>query len=73
MKQFAFVSALAALGTVSASPTATEKEPPSKRASLPTVTVSGNGKPALMGLSICNALTSRSLLGRQGSLLHPWH
>ncbi|KAM4057581.1 glucanosyltransferase domain-containing protein [Hirsutella rhossiliensis] len=42
MKQFALVSALAALGTVSASPTATEKEPPSKRANLPTVTVSGN-------------------------------
>ncbi|KAF4511868.1 hypothetical protein G6O67_001072 [Ophiocordyceps sinensis] len=42
MKQSALVSALVALGAVSASPTATEKEPPSKRATLPTVTASGN-------------------------------
>ncbi|PHH72701.1 hypothetical protein CDD80_4303 [Ophiocordyceps camponoti-rufipedis] len=42
MKAQALVSALASLAVVSAKPTATEKEPPSKRANLPTVTVSGN-------------------------------
>lgn len=57
MKQSALVSALVALGAVSASPTATEKEPPSKRANLPTVTASGNGKPS----------TPPSRLGRQGA------
>jgi hypothetical protein len=43
MKTAALLSALAAIGAVSATPTL--KEPPSKRATLPTVTVSGNGKP----------------------------
>jgi len=43
MKGFTIVSAFAALGAVSASPTPTEKEPPTKRSgSLPTVTASGN-------------------------------
>lgn len=43
MKSFALTSALLA-AAVSANPTPTEQEPPSKRASLPTVTASGNGK-----------------------------
>ncbi|KAG6041977.1 hypothetical protein E4U41_007496 [Claviceps citrina] len=42
MKAFTIASALAAIGSVTASPTPTEQEPPSKRASFPTVTVSGN-------------------------------
>ncbi|KAG5956064.1 hypothetical protein E4U57_002921 [Claviceps arundinis] len=42
MKAFAFASALAAVGFVAATPTPTEEEPPTKRASFPTVTVSGN-------------------------------
>ncbi|KAF5127546.1 1,3-beta-glucanosyltransferase gel1 [Metarhizium brunneum] len=42
MKGFAFASALAAIGAVTASPTPTEQEPPTKRDSFPTVTVSGN-------------------------------
>ncbi|KHN96638.1 1,3-beta-glucanosyltransferase Gel1 [Metarhizium album ARSEF 1941] len=42
MKGFVFASALAAVGTVTASPTATEKEPPTKRAGSVAVTVSGN-------------------------------
>ncbi|KJZ71188.1 hypothetical protein HIM_09443 [Hirsutella minnesotensis 3608] len=42
MKQFALVSILVAIGTVLASPSAMGKEPPSKRADLPTVTTSGN-------------------------------
>ncbi|KAK2591439.1 1,3-beta-glucanosyltransferase [Conoideocrella luteorostrata] len=42
MKAFALASALAAIGTVTASPTPTEQEPPSRRAGVPTVTVSGN-------------------------------
>lgn len=41
MKSFALTSALLA-AAVSANPTPTEQEPPSKRASLPTVTASGN-------------------------------
>lgn len=40
MKSFVLVSALAAF----ASATPTLKDPPSKRASLPTVTASGNGE-----------------------------
>ncbi|KAM0432427.1 hypothetical protein ACHAPT_004971 [Fusarium lateritium] len=40
MKTASLLSALAAIGAVSATPTL--KEPPSKRANLPTVTVSGN-------------------------------
>jgi len=43
MKTVAFVSALAAVsGLASASPTKTEQQKPNKRASLPTVTASGN-------------------------------
>ncbi|OAA33384.1 1,3-beta-glucanosyltransferase Gel1 [Moelleriella libera RCEF 2490] len=42
MKASAFASAIAAIGAVTASPTPTEQEPPTKRASFPTVTVSGN-------------------------------
>lgn len=42
MKSFALTSALLA-AAVSANPTPTEQEPPSKRATLPTVTASGNG------------------------------
>lgn len=42
MKGYVFASAMAAIGAVSATPTATEKEPPSKRADLPVVSVSGN-------------------------------
>ncbi|KAL2104951.1 hypothetical protein VUR80DRAFT_9263 [Thermomyces stellatus] len=42
MKTSTILSALAALTAVSATPTKTEKQPPSKRASLPTVTASGN-------------------------------
>ncbi|OAA42230.1 glycolipid-anchored surface protein 5 [Metarhizium rileyi] len=43
MKGFAFASALATIGAVTASPTTTDQEPPSKRAdSFPVVTVSGN-------------------------------
>lgn len=44
MKTSTILSALAALTAVSATPTKTEKQPPSKRASLPTVTASGNGR-----------------------------
>lgn len=45
MKTFALAAAaLAALTAVSATPTKTELQPPSKRASLPAVSVSGNGK-----------------------------
>lgn len=47
MKSFALTSALLA-AAVSANPTPTEQEPPSKRASLPTVTASGNGRPYLI-------------------------
>lgn len=43
MKSFALTSALLT-AAVTANPTPTEQEPPSKRASLPTVTASGNGK-----------------------------
>ncbi|PHH83343.1 hypothetical protein CDD82_1856 [Ophiocordyceps australis] len=42
MKGLALVSALAAAGLVSATPTKTDKEPLTKRANLPPVTVSGN-------------------------------
>ncbi|PHH88867.1 hypothetical protein CDD83_6946 [Cordyceps sp. RAO-2017] len=42
MKQYALVSALAALGAVSANPTPSEKQPPTKRANSPTISVSGN-------------------------------
>jgi hypothetical protein len=42
MKGSALVSAVAAAGFVSATPTATEKQPPSKRANLPAVSASGN-------------------------------
>ncbi|GAB0137426.1 hypothetical protein EsDP_00005691 [Epichloe bromicola] len=42
MKAIAIASALAAIGAVTASPTPTEQEPPSKRAKFPTVSVSGN-------------------------------
>jgi hypothetical protein len=42
MKTFAIVSVLVAAGLVSASPTPTEQQKPNKRASLPTVTASGN-------------------------------
>ncbi|RDA85821.1 hypothetical protein CP532_5773 [Ophiocordyceps camponoti-leonardi (nom. inval.)] len=42
MKAQVLVSALTSLAVVSAKPTETEKEPPTKRATLPTVTVSGN-------------------------------
>lgn len=52
MKTFAIVSALAAVGLVSASPTPTEQQKPNKRASLPTVTASGNGK--LSDIAICD-------------------
>lgn len=44
MKFTTMLSALAAAGAVSATPTPTEKDAPSKRASLPTIEVSGNGK-----------------------------
>jgi 1,3-beta-glucanosyltransferase GAS5 len=44
MRSFAMVSALAAASIVSAGPTPTEKELPKRTSSLPTVTVSGNGK-----------------------------
>jgi hypothetical protein len=42
MKTFALLSALAALGLVNASPTATTKQPPTKRANFEAVTASGN-------------------------------
>ena len=48
MKTFVLTAALAALGIVSASPTQTLEEPPTKRASLPAVSASGNGKHALL-------------------------
>lgn len=45
MKTFAIASAvLAALTAVSATPTKTLEQPPSKRASLPAVSASGNGE-----------------------------
>ncbi|UNI20794.1 1,3-beta-glucanosyltransferase [Purpureocillium takamizusanense] len=42
MKGYTLVSALAAIGAVTASPTQTKKQAPNKRANLPTVTASGN-------------------------------
>ncbi|KND91612.1 1,3-beta-glucanosyltransferase gel1 [Tolypocladium ophioglossoides CBS 100239] len=42
MKGFALISGLAALGAVSATPTKTDPQPPSKRASLTAVSASGN-------------------------------
>lgn len=48
MKTSSILSALAAVTAVSATPTKTEKQQPNKRASLPTVTASGNGKAHLM-------------------------
>ena len=48
MKTFVLTAALAALGAVYASPTQTLEEPPTKRASLPAVSASGNGKNALL-------------------------
>ncbi|SPN97739.1 probable beta(1-3)glucanosyltransferases [Cephalotrichum gorgonifer] len=42
MKTTTFLSALAASAIVSATPTKTDKQPPSKRATVPTVTASGN-------------------------------
>ncbi|PNY27472.1 1,3-beta-glucanosyltransferase [Tolypocladium capitatum] len=42
MKGFALISGLAALGAVSASPTKTDPQPPSKRANPATVSASGN-------------------------------
>ncbi|KAK5992374.1 1,3-beta-glucanosyltransferase gel1 [Cladobotryum mycophilum] len=42
MKGFAFISALSVIGAASANPTPSQNEPPSKRASLPQVSVSGN-------------------------------
>lgn len=44
MKTSAILSALAAVTAVSATPTQTDKQQPNKRASLPTVTASGNGR-----------------------------
>lgn len=46
MKGFALLSGLAALGAVSATPTKTDPQPPSKRAGLTTVSASGNGESA---------------------------
>lgn len=43
MKTFVLASALAALNAVTATPTPTEVQAVSKRATLPPVTVSGNG------------------------------
>jgi hypothetical protein len=48
MKTFALLSALAALGLVNASPTATTKQPPTKRANFEAVTASGNGMCTLL-------------------------
>ncbi|KAF4124282.1 glycoside hydrolase family 72 [Geosmithia morbida] len=42
MKASTLFSALATLGAVAATPTPTEKQPPSKRSTLPTIEVSGN-------------------------------
>ncbi|OAQ61328.1 1,3-beta-glucanosyltransferase gel1 [Purpureocillium lilacinum] len=42
MKGYTLVSALAAIGTVSASPTKTQEQAPNKRANLPIVSASGN-------------------------------
>lgn len=44
MKTTTILSALAAITAVSATPTKTEKQQPNKRASVPTVTASGNGR-----------------------------
>jgi hypothetical protein len=54
MKSIALVPVLATiLGLGAAKPTETLPEPPSKRATLPTVTVSGNGRGFLRGLDRC--------------------
>jgi 1,3-beta-glucanosyltransferase GAS5 len=45
MRSFALASALAAATLVQAGPTPTEPELPRRANSVPTVTVSGNGKP----------------------------
>ncbi|QUC23230.1 uncharacterized protein UV8b_07471 [Ustilaginoidea virens] len=42
MRSFAFATALAAIGAVTASPTPSEQDPPTKRANFPVVSVSGN-------------------------------
>lgn len=64
MKASAFASAIAAIGAVTASPTPTEQEPPTKRASFPTVTVSGNGKhvhlPPVVDLAVSQLTGRRS-------------
>lgn len=76
MKSFTLLSALAALGAVSASPTKSLSVGPSKRAStLPQVSASGNGKPSLSSAfdhDQFGKLTSPcSLLGRRQAFLHP--
>lgn len=66
MKTGALLSALAAIGSVSATPT--KKDPPSKRSNLPAVTASGNGASptSLVILIYCKQLLIiNSLLGRQ--------
>lgn len=83
MKSFALTSALLA-AAVSANPTPTEQEPPSKRASLPTVTASGNGKashflnytlyfadPSLQQLSGPERIGSMSVASTTSPVDHP--
>lgn len=73
MKSFALTSALLT-AAVTANPTPTEQEPPSKRASLPTVTASGNGRVSHLN-HICVLLTCllRSFLVRKRPVLRPRH
>lgn len=71
MKSVAFASALLA-ATVSANPTPTEEQPPSKRSSLPSVTASGNGRAPQLLHNMAYLLTSflfNSILDRKYSIL----
>lgn len=74
MKSFALTSALLT-AAVTANPTPTEQEPPSKRASLPTVTASGNGMVSqlLDYIYILLICLPYSFLGRKRPVLCPRH
>ena len=70
MKSFALLSAsLAAIGAVSASPTKSFQEPPTKRADTPAqVSVSGNGMFASVQLAVTSALLVLTRLQLSGPM-----
>lgn len=49
MKSVAILSALTVLSAVSATPTKTQKQPATKRASVPKISTSGNGSSLISG------------------------